>query len=419
MRKILIIDDDRYIIDTLSKKIHETNAKVEILTAQSYKEAVSLVRTHQDDIAVAIIDLHLPGAKDGAAIQLTNATDIPSIVFTALEDDEFKVRSLEKHVLEYVLKGDFSTLDYVAAMSVRILKNYDTHILLVDDSAMSLNLLELTLEKFHFNIHKAKDGQEALERIEAGDVEFSIVLTDYQMPRMDGLMLTQKIRKNIRKDRLAIIALSGDENGGAVSAFLKVGANDFIKKPFEPQELFIRINNNLELLDMFALAKQVASQDFLTGAFNRRYFTDAARAMLARAQRNEQNVAIAMLDIDHFKKINDTYGHDMGDVALKECVALLNRLMRKSDLMARMGGEEFALLFDDISKEDFVKRLEVIRAEFEALSIEFAGDTIRFTVSIGAYYGPVFELDELLKYADEALYVSKGSGRNRVSFYEL
>ncbi len=160
-------------------------------------------------------------------------------------------------------------------------------------------------------------------------------------------------------------------------------------------------------------------KDYMTGAYNRRYFFEVAEALYSRANRKHSKLAVVMIDIDDFKVVNDTYGHDMGDLAIIEVKKILERNLRKYDLFARFGGEEFCILLDDISKEDVEKLFEKIRKDFENNKITRGDVTVKYTVSFGIAYGMMSSLAKLIKVADEAVYASKQNGKNQVTIYEV
>jgi len=160
-------------------------------------------------------------------------------------------------------------------------------------------------------------------------------------------------------------------------------------------------------------------KDYMTGAYNRRYFFEVAQALYFRAKRKKNKIAVIMIDIDDFKIINDTYGHDNGDIAIIEVRKILEKNLRQYDLFARFGGEEFCILLDEISKEDVEQLFEKIRKDFENNVIKKDDLTIKYTVSFGIAYGMMDSLEKMIKQSDEALYESKKHGKNQVTIYEV
>ena len=183
--------------------------------------------------------------------------------------------------------------------------------------------------------------------------------------------------------------------------------------------LFIIIFNLYEKSrnSMKALEDQ-ATKDYLSGAYNRRYFFDTGTSLFLKAQRKKSAVAVVMLDIDDFKHVNDKYGHKAGDKGIVYVKEVLENSLRRSDLFARFGGEEFCILLDDISYNDVSKLLEKIRKEFEVSVITSAEHNFSFTVSFGVAYGMLDSLENMINLADKALYKSKSMGKNRVTIYE-
>ncbi len=159
-------------------------------------------------------------------------------------------------------------------------------------------------------------------------------------------------------------------------------------------------------------------EDYMTGMYNRRYFFKVAEALFLKAKRKNNKLAVIMMDIDDFKNINDTYGHDVGDIAIMEVKNIFNENLRHYDLYARFGGEEFCLLLDDISKEDVIKLFEKIRKSFEDNIIKTGRVELKYTVSFGIFYGLLDSLENMIKEADKAAYKSKTAGKNRITLYE-
>ncbi|WP_373036835.1 diguanylate cyclase [Sulfurimonas sp.] len=412
MKKVLVVDDNHEILTLLKQEIKKHN-NIEPFYARTYKEAMNLVIEHQGKFHAALLDIHLPDAKDKEIVELTSFYNIPSVIFTDIVDEKIQNALLNKDVINIISKNDLSGIVCAVTDISRTLKNYDTTILIVDDSDIYRKILKDSLKKIKLEVAEACDGAQALEILD-NNKNISLILTDYEMPNMDGLELTFRLREKYKKDQLGIIVISIVEEQNVISKFLKVGANDFLNKRFTHNEIVTRINANLELLELFGQIKDMANKDFLTGAYNRRYFFDTAEYIYSKSKRHEAPLAVAMIDIDKFKNINDVYGHDTGDVAIQEAKRILDKNLRTSDLMARFGGEEFCVLLDDITYENVRLLFEKIRNKFQNNIIRTDKHTITYTVSIGVYFGSSNSLEDMIKLSDEALYTAKENGRNRI-----
>ena len=413
MKKVLVVDDSPMILSLLKKEFAKYDF-IQPFFAKSYKEAMKIIRENKADFQAALLDLSLPDAQNGEIVKLVNSHHIPAVILSATVNEELKNIILKKDVVDFVLKDDTASIEFAVKSILRALKNYDTNILIVDDSQTYRMVMANALKGIHLNVLEAENGQEALEIIQKEDSNISLVITDYEMPVLNGLELTFKIREEYNKDQMAIIAISSIDTKDVISKFLRFGINDFIHKPFSNDEIITRINSNLELLELFATVKDMANKDFLTGAYNRRFFFNSGEQIFAKARRRKKSLAVAMIDIDKFKNINDTYGHDVGDVAIQEIKRILDKQLRSSDLMARFGGEEFCILLEDITIENSKILFEKIRKVFETNIITIDKLQISYTISIGVSYGLSESLEAMIKTSDEALYVAKESGRNQV-----
>lgn len=413
MQKVLIVDDSQTVLNALKSELIN-HPEIEPIFASSNKEAMRAIREHQGDIHAAILDYNLPDAPNGEVVSLASAHNIPSVVLTGSLDKSVRDIILKKNVVDFILKSDPTSIVSAINAIHKVLKNYDTTVLIVDDSKLSREIIKMSLETTHLNILEAENGKEALDIINNEKNNINLVITDYQMPEMDGIDLTFTLREQYSKAELSIIAVSAAKDEETVSKFLKLGANDFINKPPTPTEVITTVNSNLEILDLFEQVRNLANKDFLTGAYNRRYFYDAGNAIFSKIKRKKLPLAVAMLDIDKFKNINDTYGHDIGDIAIKEIKKVLDETLRASDLTARFGGEEFCIVLEDITLEDTKLLFEKIRKRFEENTIEVDKTKISYTVSLGVAYGMEKSLEEMVRLSDEALYYSKENGRNQV-----
>ncbi len=417
MYNVLVVEDNALILNKIKRDISKYEIIKPIFTT-TYNEATNLLRKHSDTLQVALLDFNLKDAPEGQVVDLVSLHHIPSIIFTKSLNEKVQKLILKSSVIDFILKDNPNSIKQALDALARTLKNHHTTVLVVDDSKTIRLTLSEQLKQINLNVLEAKDGQEALEIINKNDPHISLVFTDYEMPNMNGLDLTFKLREQYNKDALAIIAISASDNDEIVQKFLKAGANDYVNKPFSNNEIVIRTNSNLELIDLFDTIRNLSNKDFLTGSYNRRYFFESGQAIFDKALRDQRDLVVAMIDIDNFKNINDTYGHDVGDIAIKEIKTLLDKHLRSSDLVARFGGEEYCILLERITLEDAQALFEKIRAAFEANTIDAHGTTIAYTISIGVYYGLCEDLEHMIKRSDEALYTSKENGRNQVTLLQ-
>ncbi|MEJ1397548.1 MAG: diguanylate cyclase, partial [Candidatus Sedimenticola sp. (ex Thyasira tokunagai)] len=295
----------------------------------------------------------------------------------------------------------------------RIRENRSVEILVVDDSRSFRKYVAELLLAHQFQVLMANDGLEALEVLkEHPDV--SLVLTDYHMPNMDGLELIREIRRTQGRNELAIIGVSDRASPLLSAKLLKTGANDFVTKPFMLEEFYCRVTQNVETIQHIRTIKESAVRDYLTQVYNRRHLFESGYKLYENAKRQNLSLVAAMVDIDHFKKVNDTYGHHIGDVALQRVAAALEDSVRSSDLLGRYGGEEFCILVTAMPDNQSTDFFERIRKKIEDIRIPHQGEELQFTVSIGISDTLGENLEEMIGYADGALFEAKESGRNRV-----
>lgn len=195
-----------------------------------------------------------------------------------------------------------------------------------------------------------------------------------------------------------------------------MGANDFLYKGFSDEEFFARINSTVDTLELFEKLKKKVNVDYLTGLYNRRYLFEVGKKYYQEFKKANKNFAIAIIDIDNFKSINDNYGHDIGDIAIKEVANILNKNVLNNRILSRLGGEEFCILFYNREKNEVIKLLEYIRISFEKNIIKLDDSNLSYTVSIGCTFEFSNNLDSMIQLADKNLYKAKNEGRNKVRY---
>ncbi len=298
-------------------------------------------------------------------------------------------------------------------------------LLVVEDSETSAALLGRYLRN-RYQVRHAHDGEEAWKTL-LSDHHIELVVTDIQMPRMTGHELLKKIRQSDVpeiKNLPVIVMTTADDNSDRNQAF-ENGASDFVRKPIDPIELQARVSVHQKLsrtireLDANRkLFQEQATTDPLTKLKNRRAFFEMGVGHFSLARRHGNDLSVIAIDIDHFKRINDTYGHQVGDEVLVAIAEIFSNAARVEDISARLGGEEFSILLPDTNRLGAAVLAERIRDSIDAKKIAVAGGrTLSLTVSAGiASYGADGResLEQLMSVADKRLYLAKKNGRNRV-----
>jgi len=413
--KVLIVEDSLTFSGILKRSVSE-KLDLESEVFRCYADAKAYLENSDCEFFSALLDLNLPDAPNGEIVDLVVAQQIPSIVFTGEVSDDLRDRMWAKRIVDYVPKENLGNIDHVMGLVNRLRKNISTKVLVVDDSSTSRNLCRNLLEVWNFEVLEAKDGFEALEIINSGKYDISLVIADHYMPGMDGLTLVKELRRNFSKSRLPIIGLSGVGGATTSAYFLKAGANDYIHKPFLTEEFYCRVTHNIENAEYIAMVKTLSDRDYLTGIYNRRSLFQYGEKFFAQQRRAGADMVVAMIDIDHFKNCNDTYGHDVGDEVIKKVARSLAQRFRKSDIVCRYGGEEFCILCSDTKLDEVVTVFDKIRTEIESSAIYVGKKEIYITVSIGMCGKQLGCLTEMISVADEQLYAAKKGGRNQVCY---
>ena len=299
-------------------------------------------------------------------------------------------------------------------------------VLVVDDSPVYRRLVQDTLALQQYSILLAKNGHEALELF-AQHLP-SLVITDGIMPDLSGIELCQKIREVGQNAYTYIILLTGMSEKDNVVEGLAGGADDYLTKPFHPGELLARVGVGRRIIDLQRqieaknrLLEEAALTDPLTGLWNRRAIESSAARELHGAARHGYPLWVVAVDLDNFKRVNDTYGYDAGDVVLKRFGQVLKTNTRASNICGRMGGEEFLLILTHVGPDNIHAAVDRIRRAFESQTFNFEGKNVVVTASFGVagFQGTEPpEFTRLMIEADKALYAAKRGGRNQVRVAE-
>lgn len=301
-------------------------------------------------------------------------------------------------------------------------------VLVAEDDAVSRLLLKGTLERAGYEVVSVENGRQALDQL-CGEDAPRLALLDWMMPELDGPTVCREVRKQIGQAYRHIILVTSRESKQDVVEGLESGADDYLIKPYDPEELKARLRSGQRILDLEDKLVEAredmrfrATRDALTGIYNRGMILDFLGREVSRTQREHGNIAVLLCDLDHFKKVNDTYGHLVGDEVLREVAKRLVSSVRSYDIVGRYGGEEFLIILNNCPTKNALMRADEMRKEVSLRPMVTEAGPLTITMSTGVatsdeWQGHPFE--DYLREADKALYQAKAEGRNRVKYAQL
>lgn len=411
MERILIIEDNKTLAKLIAKKISaELNFEVDV----AYALSEAKLFLHKYKYFITLTDLNLPDAPNGEVVDYLLKKNAHVLVLSANIDKEFREKMLKKNIIDYITKGGVDDINYIIQTLKRLRKNQEHKVLVVDDSMVFRKSMQSMLETLFFKVLTVAHGEEALGMINAHP-DISLVITDYNMPVMNGLELTREIRKTHAKNDISIIALSSNEDDQVTALFLKHGVNDYIKKPFSKEEFSCRVNNSIEALENIHIITNHSKRDFLTGLYNRRYFFENMDEYFLDATQNTESFAIAMVNLDDIKNINEKYGQETGDKMIVKLSEILRSSVGANDMVSRFEGAEFCVLLKETSSQNALDLFDSIRSNVERqTTLSLKGEEVRFTISIGLSLSHEDSLEDDVNQADLLLYNAKQNGKNQI-----
>jgi len=413
-RSIAIIDGDNSSGLAITALISEFNFNVEYFS--NIKELNDRLSAHQLDLV--LLDILLPGVSTNQVFEFAstlNRRDIKVISYSGLFNFETRLAAVRAGIADFIVKPT-SILGIVEKIR-RVLNQQQTRkyqIVFIDDQKFTGEFYQQLLEDAQCEVHFMNSVQLMFNSLD--DIHPDLFIFDMNMPLVDGLEATKMVRQQKQFDFTPIIILTADEQLETKLLALQGGADDVIAKS-TPSALVIQLL--LTRLKRSLSVREFVSKDSLTGVLNHGQIMEAAMTNFRLSQRQNSSCSIAMLDIDRFKAVNDTFGHAAGDKVLSGLGQLLSRSLRNTDRIGRYGGEEFMIVLVGSTPEESIRRLNSIKEEFAASDVEFRGKVFRCTFSIGlANLAQNENLPQAVNQADQALYASKEGGRNRITIFD-
>ncbi|HTO32439.1 MAG TPA: diguanylate cyclase [Pararhizobium sp.] len=366
------------------------------------------------DFSLAVLDLNLPDAPNCEALDYVISHGIAAIVFTGSFNSKTREDILSRNVVDCVIKSQLDSISHVISVVDRALTNVRTNVLLVDSDDTSRADLFALLQQQQFSVVQASAGAEALHVLDSSDA-IDLVITDIALTDMSAYTLLAEIRQRHGEDALSVIALAACDDRQHAARFLQCGGTEFIQKPFLLEEFNSRVFQVANIQKRIQALHNIAARDYLTDIYNRRYFFQSGPRLVEQCLRRGETTSIAILDIDHFKRLNDTYGHEVGDLVLKAVAKRLKAAVGDEHLLARLGGEEFGVLFSGLDAAAAHDYCETLRLDLAGTKIVADDEELSVTVSIGlATIESLESFENYLNAADQFLYMAKYDGRNRI-----
>jgi len=403
---VLLVDDSKVITGSLSKILRDKHG-VEAFAVDTFQGLKEVLDSPKYRVRCVVTSFVLKGSPAGEAADMAISRGLPTLILTSNMDPKLREELSRKNILGYVLK-QAECLEQVEALLRPVLSGNQGAVLIVDDSSTSRELQTGFLKNLSIPYYQACDGTEGLA-VFRQHPDIRLVVTDNEMPRMSGLDLVNELRKIKGRNELGIIGISASSSKDLSVRFLKAGASDFLHVPFNEEEYQCRILLNLEMIAQFEQIRSAAFTDHLTQVHNRLGFFREAPDWLSRPE-----CRILMVDADHFKKVNDTYGHDAGDSVLKQLAHIIRDEFAHDGLVARMGGEEFCVLFQAPDAAQAVDRADKLRKSVENTPFPLPRGKVTRTVSAGLLTSKAASLEQSITEADKLLYRAKHEGRNCV-----
>jgi two-component system cell cycle response regulator len=449
--RVLVVDDIPVNVKLLEARL--SAEYFDVLTATSGRQALEICARERVDIV--LLDVMMPGLDGYETCRLLKqaptSRHIPVIMVTALDQTSDRIRGLENGADDFVTKpvDDIALLTRVRNLTrlktlndemllrastgramgapddmalERAIADHSGRIIVVDDHPRSAARLQEILSPLHETIIEPDPGAVAARLQEEG---FDLALVSLSLARSDGLRLCSQLRTRESTRHLPIIMLVEPNNEARLLRGLDLGVTDYLIRPIDRQELLARVGTQMKrkrysdyLRQQLETCVELSIVDPLTGLHNRRYMEGHLKTLFSKAKVGSRPLSVLIVDIDHFKAVNDTYGHDVGDIILKEFATRLRQNTRGVDLTARLGGEEFIVIMPETDRDKAQQVGERLRACVAEVPFQINDDvSLRVTASVGL--GSLEDLEDtpesVLKRADRALYAAKRHGRNRVS----
>ncbi len=407
-RRLILVGDDRGENCSLALKLEHYGYDTQ--TSEAVEEALEFIVDQSLELVILANAETELGAQFMSRYPSLDGPP-PLIVISNIDDFNLRLAAARAGCIAYLVRpGEMADLiDWVDRISGAVPED-PYRVLIIDDDAYLSESYALMLEAAGMNAAVLNDPRKIFERIEENSPD--VILMDLYMPRVSGFELAKVVRQTKRYLGISIIFLTSEGEMSKLRRVLGLGGDDFLAKPMAPEQLVMAVS--VRAARARAL-RALMDRDSLTGLLNHTRICEDLDQEVARAERAGHSLSLAILDLDHFKRVNDKYGHQAGDAVLWSVGRLLNKRLRRSDSVGRYGGEEFAIIFKDTDTNTAFYVTDEIRRIFARVPREMDGDQFHLTLSAGiSGWEPGMTAEDMIELADSYLYKAKAQGRNRV-----
>lgn len=427
MPEALVVEDSKFFQKLVENEFRELEYNVTL--APSFSEAIQILKSGKR-FHIATIDIELP---DGSGFDLCRRIKddpflnyLQLIIVTNSRDEESRKKAFESGAIAFINKDDVTKRlkSYVKNLNSIITNlTYTTNpIVLLEDSDFQRKYIKSILEFAGLKVLDFRDNESMINFLETKRPTIDLAIMDFFLEKDTSLKSISYLRQTKLYEQVPVIMLTVSNDLSHKYEIFMIGANDFILKPFDTGDFYLRIRNQLKtkyLIDMLDAKNKLLTissiTDELTKLYNRRFFWENLEKEHKRHSRNNSEYSLIMLDIDHFKKINDNHGHSTGDLVLIDVAFTIKNSVRNTDIVARYGGEEFIILLPDTKKENAIIVANKILEAIRDIPVNFRKEPI--TASLGVASSKESDNPErIINLADERLYKAKNNGRNRIEY---
>lgn len=405
----LIIEDQPSMASLLQTELQKLT-HLPIHTAHSMAEAKAKIESGLN-IPVCLSDLHLPDSSQGEVVHYLKDQHITTVVLTGSYKDETREDMFRLKVADYVIKDSISSIRYAVQITERLYKNAQRMVWVLSCGSRYSSKLIGMLRNHRFQVRLYENCTDIEADLKAQMPHLILLDGAQNLSHNNTFEFTKNIRNRFSQNQLPIISCEDSGHISYAIKLMKYGVNDFFNTNFTPEEFYVRVNQNIEQAEVFKEIETISQRDGLTGLFNRRHFFHLGEAQFQQLKEQGQYFFTLMADIDHFKNVNDTHGHQKGDEAIIFTAHRIRDIFSDYQV-ARFGGEEFCVFGEIEDTNDIETLCETLRHSIETESESHTG--VAFTLSQGVSFSGD-SLDDAISKADDALYQSKENGRNKVT----